>query len=386
MPIPLNGADLPEPTAEARLHSDRLSAVIRDEIRAAGGWISFARFMELALYAPGLGYYVAGAAKLGADGDFVTAPEISPWFGRTLSRPIAQWLETGNDEILELGAGSGAMAADVLGELHSLGRLPRRYLILETSPQLVQRQRETLRRRQPALCDRVEWPDALPTDFEGVIVANEVLDALPVHVLAWREAGLFERGVGWRDRFEWIEQPLSSSALRSAAEAIDVGDSYVSEISLAGPALVRSLAATLRRGALLLIDYGFGQREFYHPQRSAGTLMCHYRHRAHDDPFFLPGLQDMTAHVDFTAIAGAGIDAGLKLLGYTTQTQFLINCGITGLLGQPVESMSSFTAMAGVQKLLSPAEMGELFKVIALGRGVDAPLVGFSSGDKSRLL
>lgn len=388
MPTQLNGTELPEPTADARLHSDRLATLIREEIRAAGGWIAFARFMELALYAPGLGYYVAGATKLGADGDFVTAPEISSLFGRTLARQIAQLLETGRDEVLELGAGSGVMAADVLGELSAHGRLPGRYLILETSPQLAQSQRDTLRRKQPALCDRVEWLAALPENFDGVIVGNEVLDALPVHVVAWRKAGLFERGVGWQDGFAWVEQPLPSGELRTLAESIDLAEGYVSEISLAGPALVRSLAGTLRRGALLLIDYGFGQREYFHPQRSTGTLMCHYRHRAHEDAFFLPGLQDLTAHVDFTAIAGAGIDAGLKLLGYTTQAHFLVNCGITGFLERPVEgdAVAQYAEMAGAQKLLSPAEMGELFKVIALGRGVDFSLIGFSSGDKSRLL
>ncbi len=388
MPTQSNGADLPEPAADARLHSDRLAEIIREDIRTAGGWITFARFMELALYAPGLGYYVAGAAKLGADGDFVTAPEISSLFSRTLARQIAQLLESDSDEVLELGAGSGEMAADVLGELHALGRPPRRYMILEPSPQLAQRQRETLRRKQPALCERVEWQAALPEDFDGVIVGNEVLDALPVHVVAWRKAGLFERGVSWQDGFTWVEQPLPAGELHTVAESIDVADGYVSEISLAAPALVRSLAGTLRRGALLFIDYGFGQREFFHRQRSTGTLMCHYRHRAHEDAFFLPGLQDVTAHVDFTAIAGAGIDAGLKLLGYTTQAHFLINCGITGLLEAPAEgdSVARYAAMTGAQKLLSPAEMGELFKVIALGRGADRPLIGFSSGDKSRLL
>lgn len=388
MPTQSNGTELPEPAADARLHSDRLTALIREDIRAAGGWITFARFMELALYAPGFGYYVAGAAKLGADGDFVTAPEISSLFGRTLARQLAQLLETGNDEVLELGAGSGVMAADALGELHALDRLPRRYLILEPSPQLAQRQRETLRRKQPALCDRVEWLATLPENLNGVIVGNEVLDALPVHVVAWRRAGLFERGVSWQDGFAWVEQPLAPGELHRVAESIDVAEDYVSEISLAGPALVRSLAGALRRGALLLVDYGFGQREFFHPQRSTGTLMCHYRHRAHTDPFFLPGLQDVTAHVDFTAIAGAGIDAGLKLHGYTTQAHFLINCGITGLLEAPAEgdSVARYAAMAGAQKLLSPAEMGELFRVIALSRGVHVPLIGFASGDKSRLL
>jgi SAM-dependent MidA family methyltransferase len=379
---------LPPPSEDARRHSGRLSQSIRDEIDAAGGWISFARFMELALYAPGLGYYVAGATKLGGDGDFVTAPEISPLFGRTLARQLGELLGRTGGNVLELGAGTGAMAAEALGELQVLDRLPRRYLILETSPQLVARQRQTLQQRQPALKDHIEWISALPENFDGVIVANEVLDALPVHLLAWRKEGLFERGVGWANGFAWVERPLQPGTLRSAAEAIEAEAGYVSEIGLVAPALVRSLAAALRKGVLLLIDYGFGRREYYHPQRTLGTLMCHYRHRAHDDAFFLPGLQDLTAHVNFTAVAEAGIDAGLKLLGYTTQAQFLINSGITGLLEQEAGAapVRRIALTGGVQKLLSPAEMGELFKVIALGRGIDGPLLGFASGDKSRLL
>jgi len=200
--------------------------------------------------------------------------------------------------------------------------------------------------------------------------------------------GLFERGVGWKDEFVWSERPLPPGALHDTAQEIDAQPDYVSEISLLAPALVRSLSVALCKGALLLVDYGFGRREYYHPQRSGGTLMSHYRHRAHDDPFFLPGLQDLTAHVDFTAIAEAGIDSGLTLLGYTTQAQFLVNCGITGLLEQHAhDAATARIALAGgVQKLLSPAEMGELFKVIALGRGIDEPLLGFASGDKSRLL
>lgn len=388
MPKHQRDPDLPEPSDDARRHSDRLGKAIREEIEAAGGWIAFARFMELALYAPGLGYYVAGAAKLGGDGDFVTAPEISPLFGKTLARQVAQVLERSGDQVLELGAGSGAMAADVLGELQNIDHLPRRYLILETSPQLAERQRRTLRQREPALKDRIEWIGALPENFDGAVIANEVLDALPAHLVAWRRDAVYERGVAWNDGFVWSERPLRPGALRSVAEAIGAEADYVSEISLVAPALVRSLSSALRKGALLLIDYGFGRREYYHPQRSHGTLMCHYRHRAHDDPFFLPGLQDLTAHVDFTAVAEAGIDAGLKLLGYATQAQFLINCGITRLLEkQPADAAAArFALTAGVQKLLSPAEMGELFKVIALGRGIDGPLLGFTSGDKSRLL
>ncbi len=388
LPTPPPASGLPEPSGDARRHSDRLSQLIRDEIDSGGGWISFARFMELALYSPGLGYYVAGATKLGGDGDFVTAPEISPLFGRTLARQAAELLERTDGNVLELGAGSGAMAADMLVELLTLERLPRRYLILETSPQLAERQRQTLQQRQPALKDRVEWISALPENFDGVIIANEVLDALPVHLVAWRRNGLFERGVRWADGFVWAERVLQPGTLRSAAEAIGVEADYVSEISLVAPALVRSLAASLRKGALLLIDYGFGRREYYHPQRAQGTLMCHYRQRAHDEAFFLPGLQDLTAHVDFTAVAEAGIDAGMNILGYTSQAQFLINSGITGLLEQHAgdASVARFALTAGVQKLLSPAEMGELFKVIAFGRGIDGPLLGFASGDKSRLL
>jgi SAM-dependent MidA family methyltransferase len=385
---PLPDPDLPEPFGDARRHSERLSESIRQEISAAGGWISFARFMELALYAPGLGYYVAGAAKFGAEGDFVTAPEISPLFGRTLARQIAQVLECSAGDVLELGAGSGAMAADVLGELQRMDRLPARYLILETSPQLAQRQRHLVQQRRPALQDRIEWISNLPQHFDGAVVANEVLDALPVHLLAWRRDGLYERGVSWNKGFVWSERPLPTGELRRAAEAIGAQADYVSEISLLGPALVRSLSVVLRKGALLLIDYGFGRREYYHPQRSQGTLMCHYRHRAHHDPFLWPGLQDLTAHVDFTAVAETGIEAGLKLLGYTTQAQFLVNGGITGLLEQQVAHATGnrIALTAGVQKLLSPAEMGELFKVIALGRGIDGPLLGFESGDKTRLL
>jgi SAM-dependent MidA family methyltransferase len=365
-----------------------LTQVILREIEAAGGWIGFARFMELALYAPALGYYAAGATALGGAGDFVTAPEISPLFGRTLARQIAELLERTGGDVLELGAGSGRMAADVLDELQDTNCLPRRYLILETSPQLVQRQRRTLLQRQPALMDRLDWISALPEKFDGAIVANEVLDALPVHLVAWRKDGLVERGVSWDEGFVWSERTLPPGALRAAAEAIGAEADYASEISLLAPALVRSLSAALRKGALLLIDYGFGRREYYHPQRGNGTLMCHYRHRAHDDPFFLPGLQDLTAHVDFTAIAHAGIESGLSLLGYATQAQFLVNCGITGLLEQHAHDAAAarITLTGGVQKLLSPAEMGELFKVIALGRGIDGPLVGFASGDKSRLL
>ena len=362
---------------------------VAGEIARAGGWIPFARYMELVLHEPGLGYYAAGAAKFGADGDFVTAPDISPLFGATLSTQVGEVLAQSGGVVLELGAGSGTLAADLLESMRDRGGLPERYLILEISPDLVQRQRASLHRRVPDLLDRVEWIDALPQAVTGVILANEVLDALPVHAIAWHADGPRERGVVFHDgQLAWDERPLAAGALREAVRGLPVQPPYHSEISLAAPALVRSLADSLRRGLMLFIDYGFGRRELYHPQRSAGTLMCHYRHRAHADPFFLPGLQDITAHVDFTAVAEAGIDAGLRLAGYTTQAHFLVNAGITRLLerNSPAVPVSYLPSAAAVQKLLSPAEMGELFKVIGLERGVGANLSGFGSGDKSRLL
>lgn len=380
--------DLPIPGDEALAHSRRLSTAIGDEIRAAGGWIPFARYMELALYAPGLGYYVAGARKLGPDGDFVTAPEISSLFGRALAQQLGQVLQTVGGDVLELGAGTGRLAADVLDALARINRLPQRYRILEVSPELRERQRNMLVQRVPEVVGTVEWLDRLPKALSGVVLANEVLDAVPVHVVAWREAGVVERGVALEgERFAWADRPAGAAVCAAAGE-IEVVPPYVSEIGLTARALTFTLARRLKRGVMLFIDYGFGRREYYHPQRSAGTLMCHYRHRTHDDPFFLPGLQDITAHVDFTSIARSGMRAGLELLGYATQAQFLLNCGITGLLAQtPAEDARAYLPQcAAVQKLLSPAEMGELFKVIALGRGIGVPLAGFTSGDKTRLL
>lgn len=379
---------LPEPDAVAAAHSAALAAHMRAEISAAGGWLPFSRYMALALYAPGLGYYAAGAAKLGAAGDFVTAPEISPLFARALAAQIAQILETTDGDVIEIGAGSGAAAVELLLELERLDRLPARYRIVETSAELRDRQRARLQRQAPHLAARVDWPDALPETIRGLVFGNELLDALPVHLLEWRADGLLERGVVDDDgSFAWQPRP-ATGAVRDAGLALDIAPPYVSEVGLAARALVRTLAARLDRGALLFIDYGFGRREYYHPQRNRGTLMCHYRHRAHDDPLRWPGLQDITSHVDFTAIAEAGIDAGLQLLGYATQAQFLINCGITGLLARtPAGDAAAYLPQAAaVQKLLSPAEMGELFKVIALGRGIDLPLCGFAQGDLTRLL
>jgi SAM-dependent MidA family methyltransferase len=380
---------LPLPSPEAAAHSARLVEFIRSDIAASGGWISFARYMELALYAPGLGYYSAGSHKLGEAGDFITAPELSPLFGRTLARQMAEIMVNSTPHILELGAGSGILAVDMLAELESLGSLPERYAILEISAELRERQQELMRKRLPHLLHRVHWLDALPEKFSGAIVANEVLDALPVHVVHWRDSAITEHGVVASDNgFRWQEHTISDDQLLAAAQNISVPDDYVSEISLAARGLINSLAQSLEQGAMLFIDYGFGAREFYHPQRNRGTLMCHYRHHAHDAPFFLPGLQDITAHVNFSDLTECGIDAGLELMGYTNQAFFLMNCGITKLLQDTSpENLRDYLPLSSqLQKLTSPAEMGELFKVILLGKKMANSWCGFANGDFTRTL
>jgi SAM-dependent MidA family methyltransferase len=379
---------LPEPSAEARAHSERVADHIRAEIAAGGGWISFARYMELALYAPGLGYYSAGARKLGRDGDFVTAPEISPLFGQTLARQVKQVLDAGFDEVLEVGAGSGALAATLLEELERLGAVPRSYLILELSADLRERSRDTLAARVPHLLERVAWLNRLPPSFSGVVLGNEVLDAMPVQLVRSRAGLLQQAGVGVKDRrFDWAWRPAAGELLQ-AAQALALPEGYLTEIQLAARGFMRSLAEVLEKGVALFIDYGFPAREFYHPQRSEGTLMCHYRHQAHADPFFLPGLQDITSHVDFSAIARAAAESKLEVLGYASQAQFLINCGITGLMARiPAEEAAKFLPLANqANRLMSPAEMGELFKVMAVGRGFSAPLLGFREGDRRHAL
>jgi SAM-dependent MidA family methyltransferase len=390
----------PPPSADALATSGRLVELIAREIERGGGWISFARYMELALYAPGLGYYMAGARKLGRDGDFVTAPEISGLFGRALARQVSALAATGLADVLEIGAGSGALAADLLLELERLGRLPQRYLILELSPDLRDRSRATLAARAPHLTERVAWLNGLPPAFTGVIIGNEVLDAMPAHVVRRKNGRLEELGVTRAgDAFGWAARPAPPLLSELAQSCFPEGGSssgrdpssegeYQSEFQPAACAFIRALGGALESGAALLFDYGFPRREYYHPQRAAGTLMCHYRHRAHDDPFFLPGLQDITVHVDFSAIARAGAEAGLELLGYANQAQFLVNCGITDLLAEtPAGDAAAYAPLAAqAQKLLSPAEMGELFKVIALSRGVREPLAGFATGDRRHTL
>ncbi len=386
--LPAHLSELPPPAADARAHSERLRHAIAGEITASGGWISFARYMELALHAPGLGYYSAGARKFGAGGDFVTAPELGGLFGRTLARQVAQFLQAGVNDVVELGAGSGKLARDLLTELAVLDCLPQRYLILETSADLRQRQQTLLQHDVPQLAPRVAWLDELPPSLCAIVIGNEVLDAMPVHMITVGADGIDERGVAlFGATFEWRTRPATGT-LREIALGLDLPKGYTTEINLAARSFMRALGAILERGVILLCDYGFPAREYYHAQRSAGTLMCHYRHHAHDDPLCMVGLQDITAHVDFSAIADVALRSGLDLLGYASQAQFLINCGITDTLAAtPAENAAAYLPLAAqVQKLTSPAEMGELFKVIAFGRHHHAPLAGFIRGNRQRLL
>lgn len=380
---------LPAPSSDALIHSAKLCELIRRDIAAQGGWIPFSRFMELALYAPGLGYYTAGSRKLGAEGDFTTAPEISNLFGRTLAKQLVEIMHASTPHILELGAGSGKLALDILGELERLHALPDSYSILEVSADLRERQQTLIGKKLPHLAARVRWLDALPDKISGAVIGNEVLDALPVHLLYWSAGKVLERGVtSEANHFIWKDKDADCKALTGIAKNIKVPHDYLSEVSVAARGLVSSLCERMDKGALLFIDYGFGAGEYYHPQRNRGTLMCHYRHHAHDDPFYLPGLQDITAHVDFTAIAEAAIDQGAHFLGYTSQAHFLMNNGVTEFFGDiSLDDVKAYAPLAAqLQKLTSPAEMGELFKVIALGKGMDQPLSGFLRGDLSRLL
>ncbi len=383
--------DLPSPDSDARALSGRLQARIREEIDASGGRIPFARYMELALYAPGLGYYSAGARKFGRGGDFITAPEVSPLFSRCLARQCAELLERlGSGDVLEFGAGSGAMAAVILTELQAIGRLPDVYYILEVSAELRERQHETLKQCVPGLASRVRWLEQPPErGFCGLVLANEVLDALPVHLFRVADDGLQEGFVvGRKGAFvleygEPQDARLREQITRIEEKAGPLPAGYRSEVNLFLQPWVQTVAALLARGAALCIDYGYPRREYYHPQRGEGTLMCHYRHRAHADPFILTGLQDITAFVDFTAVAEAGLRSGLALAGYTTQAHFLMGCGLTDMAAasDPDDVQSHLERVQQIKKLTLPSEMGERFKVLGLHRNLGGGWMGFRIRD-----
>lgn len=377
-------SELPAPDAAARVHSDDVAALIHRRIVAAGGWIDFSDYMDLALYAPGFGYYSAGSTKFGAAGDFVTAPEISTLFARCVARAIEPVIRRGpGNQILEFGAGTGVLAAGVLQALDRAGAPPERYRILEVSADLRERQHGTLTERVPDLLPRVDWLDALPSAFDGVVLANEVADALPVSCFCTGSGAgadrIRARGVAVAgDGFRWAEGP-ASDALRERVAAIEtsVGVSFPagfsSEVSLNLPAFVGGIGQVLRDGVCLIVDYGLPRRELYASGREQGTLVCHYRHRAHADPFLYPGLQDITAWVDFTSVAEAADAAGLRVDGYVSQAQFLIAAGIEQ------EFLAAGSTGAGeaprlqlsreMQALLMPGEMGEKFKVMCLLKG-----------------
>jgi SAM-dependent MidA family methyltransferase len=382
--------NLPEPDVAERDHSARVVDGVRAEIVRSGGWISFAHYMHFVLYAPGLGYYVAGARKFGVDGDFVTAPEMTKLFAQALAAQVAPILAaTVAREVLEFGAGSGALAADLLNALAQRNALPSRYAILDVSPDLRERQRARLARFAPDHAARVEWLDALPATIDGAVVMNEVLDAIPPQVIARRNGQWFERGVKFDATLRWEDRPLGDDRLRAlAAERFPPQGDYVGEVNPAAEALVEDVGRRMIAGALLVIDYGFPQQEYYHVQRSEGTLMGHYRHRAHSDPLLWPGLSDLTAHIDFTAIALSGERAGLQVAGYAPQAAFLLSCGILDRLretGDPT-SVAYLREVAAVNKLTSPAEMGELFKVLALTKSGGIPWPGFALADRSHRL
>ena len=383
-------SSLPPPSPDALAHCERLQAHIAAEIAAAGGMLPFDRYMELALYAPGLGYYAAGARKLGPDGDFVTAPEVSPLFGRCVAAQCAQILDAlGGGDLLEFGAGTGALAAELITTLDAMGTGWGEYLVLEPSPDLRQRQRETLARRVPRLLDRVRWLDRLPDAFGGVMLGNEVLDAFPVHRFRIGSDGLEEGFVTTGRRglaAAWA--PVRSAGLAPAVRAIEAAcgelpEGYGSEINLRLAPWLAAAGAALERGALLLVDYGYAAAEYYHPDRREGTLLCHYRHRVHGDPLRWPGLQDVTASVDFTAVARAGEAAGLALAGYTTQAAFLLGTGLDRwLAASDVDDVVAHQRLVqGVRILTLPGEMGERFKAIGFTRGLDLAWCGFSFRD-----
>ena len=384
---------LPALSAEEALHSAAVGERIRAQIRAAGGAVTFDEFMDTALYAPGLGYYSAGSRKIGAGGDFVTAPEVSELFGQCVARQCAQVLAQTGGEILEIGAGTGRLAAGLLEELARDGPLPERYAILEVSADLAQRQRVQLQTLPAALRERVVWLDRLPAaPVNGVILANEVLDALPFSRFKLRAGELHESLVALAgESFVECEAPPSrtlESAWKSMVDELPapLPDGYASEICLRVAPWIAGISEHLARGVLLLFDYGLPRSHYYHPQRVDGTLLCHFKQRAHADPFTNVGVQDITAWVDFTRVAEAAVAADLEVLGFATQAAFLLATGIEERVAAATGAVDRARLAGEAQRLLMPGEMGEAFKAIALGRGYDVPLGGFALQDLRRSL
>lgn len=384
-------AQLPLPNEEQQQLGAALLVHIKRSLHQDSG-LSFAQFMEQALYTPSLGYYANGSAKFGAGGDFITAPELSPLFGRCVARQVAEVLmRLSNASILELGAGSGALAESMLLELDALDCLPSAYAILEPSAALQQRQKERLSQVLPdRLMQRVLWLDRLPENFIGVIVGNEVVDAIPVEVIRLMPDDAQQAFVRWDDeqrRFDWDWQRIVEPEIQIAVNEIRaiVGEvstrGYITELRPVLPAWMASLSEALQTGAILLIDYGYSRREYLVPTRWMGSLRAHYQQRAHNDPFWFPGLQDLTAHVDFTALAESGFTAGLTVAGYTTQSNFLLALGLVDLIDPEADMVAHLKLAQQIKTLTMPDEMGENFKVIAFTKGVEGRLTGFSLRD-----
>ena len=400
---------LPSLSLDEERHSSAATALVRDRLVAAGGWLSFAEFMELALYAPGLGYYSAGSVKLGAGGDFVTAPEVSDLFSRCVARQCADVLAETGGEILELGAGTGRMAVTILKSLAEIGVLPNRYAILEVSADLSDRQRARVQQLPPELRERVVWLDRLPeTPIRGVMLANEVLDALPFQRFVVREGRARELGVGLvsaelgvglggarlgpglagTDALAWQEAAgdfaAATAMLRELPEPLP--DGYVSELCLRVEPWITSVGQCLDQGAVLLFDYGLPRAHYYHPQRTDGTLRCYFKQRAHGDPLINIGVQDITAWVDFTRVGEAALAAGLEVAGFATQAAFLLGTGIEAMTAEAIDVATRARLAGEARRLLLPGEMGESFKVMALCRNLQQPLRGFAYQDLRRSL
>lgn len=374
---------LPKPEALSLEHSNKVRQILQDTIAKSGGSISFEQWMQIALYEPTYGYYSTGTTKFNQAGDFITAPETTSLFGHTIANQIKQILEQAkSNTVLEFGAGTGALAKSILSRFNQLG-IDINYQILELSADLRQRQQDSL----AEFGDKVSWLNQLPTDFTGCVLANEVLDAMPVNIFQTDDKGnIHILGVSADSSdlgFSWTSLENNLELQSKIKQRIDSLTNYQSEINLQAEAWIRQMGVWLKRGGAIIIDYGFPQHEYYHPQRKQGSLMCHFRHHAHDQALILPGIQDITAHVDFTAMADAALEANLDVMGYTSQARFLLNCGLTDLIQTlPDDAASRAKQLSNINTLISEAEMGELFKVMVIGKDIEQPLIGFIRSDR----